>query len=97
MMTDKLALLMKLMILLGERKLHPLDILVHICLDGRLGLDFLPQELIDRVSFFSGLRPEVPPFVSDTMATLMQQCWHGDPRTRPEFNEVRKCFSNHIW
>lgn len=35
-----------------------------------------------------GLRPEVPPYVPGNVATLMQQCWHDDPRKRPEFSEV---------
>jgi len=52
-------------------------------------MDFAPQ-LINHISFFSGLRPEVPPYVPGTVATLMQQCWHDDQRKRPEFSEVRK-------
>lgn len=34
------------------------------------------------------LRPEVPPYTPSALATLMQQCWHADPRIRPEFSEV---------
>jgi hypothetical protein len=35
-----------------------------------------------------GLRPEIPPFVPEKLSLLAQQCWHQDPKQRPEFSEV---------
>ena len=35
-----------------------------------------------------GLRPVIPPYVPEVLSILMQRCWHKDPNSRPEFNEV---------
>jgi hypothetical protein len=35
-----------------------------------------------------GLRPEMPPFIPEKLRLLAQQCWHQDPKQRPEFSEV---------
>ncbi len=37
---------------------------------------------------YRGLRPEIPPFVPEKLSLLAQQCWHQDPKQRPEFSEV---------
>jgi hypothetical protein len=47
-----------------------------------------------RMCYCRGLRPEIPPFVSEKLSVLAQQCWHQDPKQRPEFSEVVLLFAN---
>jgi len=45
--------------------------------------------LIHAFLLLSGLRPKLPRSqIPESLATLMQQCWHLEPRKRPEFSEV---------
>jgi hypothetical protein len=43
-----------------------------------------------------GVRPDTPPHVPGVLATLMQRCWHRDPRERPEFSEVLSTLENMV-
>jgi hypothetical protein len=47
-----------------------------------------------RMCYCRGLRPEIPPFVPEKLSLLAQQCWHQDPKQRPEFSEVLLLFAN---
>ncbi|CAM6010584.1 unnamed protein product [Sphagnum balticum] len=35
-----------------------------------------------------GLRPQLPPSLPPYLASLIQTCWHSDPRRRPNFAEI---------
>jgi len=48
--------------------------------------DLSAYELIDRI--LGGLRPTLPESCPKKLRDLIQQCWHPDPKFRPQFSQI---------